>query len=595
MPPVPSRLESPSASILATFNTTASRGIGAFIPSASNPGSRPAQNSVERSEGQQDEGGQEAKSSEPPHFAPVWSRWYAPGNPVLLGDGTALEPPAYEINERGAWWNSYRQNKLKGDFPIWGTEDIFFSLTVTQRTFAEARDVPTRTGITGPGPSDPDFFGDGDQFALSNDLAVSFDLFKGQQGFKPVDWRFKATPVLNYNYLSVNEVGVVNVDVSEGETREHTDFGLQEALVEYHLVDWNDRYDFLSLEVGILPFRSDFRGFIFDDSNLGVRLFGNAVNNKWQYNLALFDLLDKNSNSLLNTSDSRDQQVAIANLYRQDWPFLGYTTSFSAHYNRDHRGFHFNDNGFLINPAPVGLAQEHEIDAVYLGWAGEGHIERINVTHALYQVYGEDSRNPFAGREVDINAQFAALELSYDIDWWRVRGYGMYASGDSDTRDGDAEGFDAILDAANFAGGPLSYFNGQVLNLTGTQLTNFQSFLPDLQTSKFEGQSNFVNPGVLLFGSAVDLEITPTLRSQLGLNYLRFVETDSLEVFLELPEVEREIGLEAFLGFLWRPWLTNNVLVNYGISALDPGDGFARIYQSDDLLYSTFLNLTLTF
>ena len=85
------------------------------------------------------------------------------------------------------------------------------------------------------------------------------------------------------------------------------------------------------------------------------------------------------------------------------------------------------------------------------------------------------------------------------------------------------------------------------------------------------------------------------MRGQIGVNYLRFMETDTIEVFLEIPEVEKEIGVETFVGVQWRPWLTNNVLFIVGASALDPGEGFARIYQSDDMLYSTFFNMTLTF
>ena len=540
---------------------------------------------------QDDDTGEMAQ--DPPHFAPVHSRWFAPGNPVYLEDGTPLQPPPYEINEQAQWWNSYRQQKLKGDFPILG-DDVFLSITATNRTIFESRKTPTRTGVTGPGPVDPDFFGDAHQDFWATDTALTFDLFKGQQAFKPVDWRVKVTPVYNHNELYVEETGVTDIDVRHGRNRQKDDLGLQEALLEYHLLDLNDRYDFISSEIGIFPFRSDFRGFIFDDSNLGVRIFGNYDNNKWQYNLVAFDMLDKDTNSLLNNSDDREQEVYIANVFRQDWPVKGYATSFSLHYNHDERGSHFNDNGFLISPAPVGLAREHEIDAYYLGWAGEGHLGRFNITHALYQVFGEDDDNPFAGRDVDINAQLAALELSYDIDWWRVRAFGMYASGDEDASDGDAEGFDAILDAPNFAGGPLSFFNNQVINLTGVNLTNFQSFLPDLQTSKFEAQSNFVNPGLLLLGGAIDAEITPTARAQIGFNYLRFNESSSLETFLQLPEVEKEIGTEFFAGIQYRPWLTNNVILNFGVSALLPGDGFARIYQSDETLYANFLSLTLT-
>ena len=417
----------------------------------------------------------------------------------------------------------------------------------------------------------------------------------GVVGRKPVSWRARVTPVFNYNVLDVREKGVTNIDVTEDRIRRKRDFAIQEALLEIHLLDWNERYDFLSSEIGIFPFRSDFRGFVFDDVNLGVRLFGNADNNKWQYNVAYFDMLDKDTNSLLNEWDDREQEVFIANVFRQDWPWLGYISSLSFHYNHDDRGFHFDDNGFLVSPAPVGIAQENEINSYYLGWAGEGHIGRLNVTHAFYQALGEEDQNAFAARDVDINAQFAALEVSYDIDWYRLRLYGMYASGDDDTRDGDAEGFDAIFDAPNFAGGEFSYFNSQAIRLLGVNLTQAFSHLPDLQTSKFEGQSNFVNPGLNLVGAAVNAELTPTTRLQVGANYMRFDESDVLETYLELPEVEREIGLEYFLFFQYRPLLTNNIIFNVGASALIPGDGFERIYQSEETLYSVFLQMFLNY
>ena len=71
------------------------------------------------------------------------------------------------------------------------------------------------------------------------------------------------------------------------------------------------------------------------------------------------------------------------------------------------------------------------VDAVYFGWTGDGHIDRYNITHALYWVVGRDSLNPIAGDSQDINAQMAALELSYDRDWVRFRTSFFWASGDS--------------------------------------------------------------------------------------------------------------------------------------------------------------------
>ena len=49
----------------------------------------------------------------------------------------------------------------------------------------------------------------------------------------------------------------------------------------------DSRYDFHSIRIGIQPFQSDFRGFLFNDSQLGIRLFGNRHNNRFQYNVCL--------------------------------------------------------------------------------------------------------------------------------------------------------------------------------------------------------------------------------------------------------------------------------------------------------------------
>ncbi|MBX3464872.1 MAG: hypothetical protein KF830_17020 [Planctomycetes bacterium] len=530
-----------------------------------------------------------AAGSRLPDFEPFPSRWFAPGRAVA-----GVEPPPYVINTTASPWNPYRQNLLKGDFPLPGTEDVFFSLTATNRLFVEARDVPTPSGITGPGPVSPNAFGDGKQTFLQDDLAISFDLFRGQQAFKPVDWRVRLTPVFNYTRLDVNEVGVVVIDPAQGTTRERGDVTLQEAFLEYHLFDWNDRYDFASVEIGVLPFRSDFRGFVFEDTNLGVRFFGNADNNKWQYNLAFFDQLDKDTNSQLVRYEDRNQNVLIANVYRQDWPVVGYTTSLSFHYNRDRRGLEFDDNGFLLAPAPVGNFTSNKLDAYYLGWTGEGHLGRWNITHAFYQVFGSESQNAIAARATDVNAQLLAGELSYDIDWWRPRVFALWASGDSDPRDGKAEGFSAIVDNPAFGGAGFSFWNSQALKFVGTNLTTPGSPLADLRTSKTQGQSNFVNPGVLLIGAAVDAELTPKWRAQVGFTYLRFDRTATLEYLLQAANISKSIGTELFIGTQYRPFLTNNVILQFGGGMLLPDDGFTRVYDSDDIRYNVFTNILLT-
>ena len=49
--------------------------------------------------------------------------------------------------------------------------------------------------------------------------------------------------------------------------------------------DVSARYDFDSIRVGVQPIQLDFRGFLFNDQQLAIRLFGNRDGNRAQYNL----------------------------------------------------------------------------------------------------------------------------------------------------------------------------------------------------------------------------------------------------------------------------------------------------------------------
>ncbi|MBI3845890.1 MAG: hypothetical protein HY292_14750, partial [Planctomycetes bacterium] len=81
----------------------------------------------------------------------------------------------------------------------------------------------------------------------------------------------------------------------------------------------------------------------------------------------------------------------------------------SVHYDNDYGNVEYDDNGFLTRPSNIGDHKAHNVNAAYLGWEGDGHIGRFNLTHAVFEVLGHDTDNPLAGRDVDINAQMAAL------------------------------------------------------------------------------------------------------------------------------------------------------------------------------------------
>ena len=91
----------------------------------------------------------------------------------------------------------------------------------------------------------------------------------------------------------------------------------------------------------------------------------------------------------------------------------------------------------------------------------------MNVTNSFYQVIGRDTFNGLAGRDQRIDAQMGAVEFSVDFDFFRYRLAGFYASGDETDRQ-QGEGFDAIVDHPNFAGGEFSFWNQQEIRLTQT-------------------------------------------------------------------------------------------------------------------------------
>lgn len=501
---------------------------------------------------------------------------------------------------KGHWWDPFNQNVLKGDYAFSG-QNTFLVATATSRTLVEAREVPIPTTpfeSTARAFEQP-FFGRPNQIVVLPFGVVSVDLFHGDAAFKPVDWRLKLTGIFNLNYLSGQEVGIVSPDIRNGLDRIRSFNSLQEAFFETKIADLGPDYDFVSFRGGNQFFTSDFRGFIFSDTNLAGRLFGNLNQNRQQFNLAFFKQWEKDTNSGLNSFNDRSQQIAIANIFMQDFIWPGYTASASIHYNRDNPTIKFDRNSFLVRPDPVGVFQPHGLDIVYFGFAGDGHINRLNINHAYFFATGHDSLNPLANQAQDVSAHFGAVELSYDRDWVRFRTSYLYASGDSNPNNGHACGFDGIFDDPNFAGGEFSYWQRQSVRLFGVNLTNRGSFFPNLRSSKTQGQSNFVNPGLQLINFGMDFDVTPKCRLVTNANFMWFDRVEPLQTFLFQQQIHRSIGADLSAGIEYRPLLSNNVIINIGAATLFPGRGFHDIY--DDIvgpvnpLSMAFMDVILTY
>ena len=184
----------------------------------------------------------------------------------------------------------------------------------------------------------------------------------------------------------------------------------------------------------------------------------------------------------------------------------------------------------------------------------------------------------------------AAVELSLDKDWIRYRASFFYASGDKDPRDGTARGFDTIFDNPNFAGGAFSFFNSEGIRLTstGVGLVSPDSLVPDLRTSKSEGQANFVNPGLFLYNAGVDIDITPKLRGFINFNMLRFARTEPLELLLFQSNIHAGIGADSGIGVTYRPPLSENIVITAGVRYVGAVPGSSGYFHQSGFVHGVY-------
>ena len=530
---------------------------------------------------------------EPRASLPVPDRW-------RIMDGLGFKFP---------WYDPYNHNVLKGDKPFepfakWGP-DWFLALSGVSDSLLEARRLPTPVGAQSSARAGAnDVFGQAKQTVLVETIILSIGVIKGDTTFKPPDYEFRFVPAIQINHARLQEVRGVNVDPRAGKTRTDNHVGIQELFADVHLRNVSERYDFDSIRVGIQPFQSDFRSFLFQDVPFGVRLFGTRDNNQWQYNLAAFQRLEKDTNSGLNDINQsfRRDYVLAANLYRQDFPVVGHTTQVTVihNINREAGRDYYDNNGFLVRPAVLGDVRPHNYRVTYLGLNGDGHFGRYNLTSSFYAALGRDERNPLAQRPQSIRAGFAAIELSRDFDWLRIRGNALVASGDKNPFDGKATGFDAILENPQFAGADTSFFIRQAVPLIGgggVALSGRNGILPSLRSSKDQGQSNFVNPGLFLYGIGADADVTPQVRVLGNVSKLSFMNTSSLSVLRNQNISSRDLGIDVSAGVQYRPFFSQNVVLNASAAALVPGKGLKQLYDENKrgVQYSLLVNLLLTF
>jgi len=491
------------------------------------------------------------------HFPwPAYQRYTPPEKMPWVASGGPFDP--------------YNQNAMKGDFPI-GGGDLFANLNLQFNNNLNPREVAANTPTS--------------QFFYNQNAVAGLELFKGDTVFQPKNWAVRATAVINLNAVNAS-----------GTTTTGTKYALEEAFVEKRLSVISPAFDFVSVRGGMQNFNSDFRGYVFADNQLGVRLFGNARSNRDQYNVAYFAMRTRDTASQLHDiTGNRNQDVVVANYYVQDFGAPGYTAMFNLHVNRD-RGTDADPNA---------------LQAIYVGFHGDGRIGGWAIDHAFYQVFGTDDNNRTRralngnanSAAVDINAQMAALELSKDADWKRYRVSLFYASGDNGSDASKARGFDSITDNPNIAGGQFMFWTQQKtavggLPIGGGILSEKFSLLPSMR-SKFTDRSNFVNPGIIVLNGGVDLRVSPQIKLVTNVSYLRFADATILHALVKAPATgfeDNELGIDLGAAAKIRPLTNENLFLVVGISGLKPRGGFATSLGSDaGALYSFFTAFQIAF
>jgi hypothetical protein len=321
----------------------------------------------------------------------------------------------------------------------------------------------------------------------------------------------------------------------------------------------------------------------------------------YQYNIGLFRPLPKNTARQDEFGAGLpDNDILLANLYIQDLFVQGLNSEALFIYDHNRApGTQIlaqtqpgNGSAMFVDGA------HHNYDVAYLGYSVDGHLGRWNLTGSLYELLGIEEQSEFGVNNTHVQANFAAFELSRDFDWIRVRGSGLYASGDSNPFDKTSRGFDGISVSALFAGADSSFFIHQQIPLALDQinLKVRDSFYPDLRSATASGQSNYENPGLRLIGLGTDLDFSPALRLSFDANHLWFDQTATLTAILGRSIPGRDIGTDVSFDLFYRPLDSQNIIMR--LTA-------ARLLSSQDTRmltggnggapFSAFFNLILTY
>jgi hypothetical protein len=476
--------------------------------------------------------------------------------------------PEYTYNP----FDPYHQNTLKADYPLAG--DWFLQLNALNTVVYKSRsnldfrnifpDTPTRTFL-----SHNNFF--------NENVFYGFELRHHQDVFVPSNFKIHMDGVFDHKQ---------NPNAIKQDTADNAH--VFDAFVDVRLFDaGHDNFDLTFLRAGIQAFQSDFHGLIFNDEGLGGRIFGEFRKNRIRYDIVGLKLFQKNAVSgFIDFSKPSRHDVGIFRFTFEDFLVKGWNSEWSVHFNYDPRDI-------TTTGAIAGL------NTVYYGATLNGHLGRWIFNPAAYGVTGK-ADHVVGGFPVKhtVAAYTGLVDLQYPLDFAKFRlGY-VYASGDNNPNDTKDRGFDAISDGVQLFGGPISYFVGENIKFGAGDLVRANSFFPSLRNAN--QQANYVNPGLQIMNGGMDFILTPRIQTAVNVNYVRFNNTGSYpNATGTLANIfHKDAGLEGNAFIRIKPFLhqiNQNVVLDLGFSALHPLQGLQDMFQTDKMVYSTFVALRLVY
>jgi len=173
-------------------------------------------------------------------------------------------------------------------------------------------------------------------------------------------------------------------------------------------------------------------------------------------------------------------------------------------------------------------------------------------------VWFHDTRNPIAGKRVEVRSNMAALEASIDKDFLRFKGSFFLGAGRFEIRQTIRQpGLMRSLDDPNFVGRPVFILERQwySIDATGLGLVQPNSILPSLRSSKTQGRQTLSIPEFIFTTPASNVELTQRIKTVSMLTTCAYHRTERSSMCCFKNHIRHDIGWDYSLGVAYRPFL----------------------------------------